>query len=81
MYKPPFSITNYMLNKAISITEKISKINSYNSLKRMPSLRKNNRIKSICSSLAIEANSLSLDEVRDVINGKIVIGDKKKFKK
>lgn len=79
MYKPPFSITNYMLNKAISITEKISKISSYNSLKRMPSLRKNNRIKSICSSLAIEANSLSLDEVRDVINGKLVIGDKKEI--
>ncbi len=79
MYKPPFTITNYMLNKSISITEKIGKINSYNSLKRMPTLRKNNRIRSIHSSLAIEANSLSLDNVRDVINNKIVIGDKKEI--
>ena len=74
MYKPPFDITNLMLNKIISITEKISSISSFNSLKRMPILRKNNKIKSIHSSLAIEANSLSLDEVRDVIDGKLVLG-------
>ena len=74
MYKPPFTITNYMLNKSISITEKIGKITSFESLKRMPILRRNNQIKSIHSSLAIEANSLSLEEVRDVIDGKIVIG-------
>lgn len=79
MYKPPFTITTLMLNKSISITEKIGKVDSYNSLKRMPTLRKNNRIKSIHSSLRIEANSLSLDNVRDVINNKLVIGDKKEI--
>ncbi len=79
MYKPPFTITTLMLNKSISITEKIGKVDSYNSLKRMPTLRKNNRIRSIHSSLKIEANSLSLDNVRDVINNKIVIGDKKEI--
>ena len=42
---------------------------------------KNNRIKSIHSSLKIEANSLTIGQVRDVINGKIVLGEKKKFKK
>ena len=40
----------------------------------MPILRKNNKIKSIHSSLAIEANSLSLIQVKDIIDGKIVIG-------
>ena len=70
MYTPPFSITNNMLSKCISIAEKLGKISIFNSLKRMPILRKNNRIKSIHSSLAIEANSLSLNQVRDVINGK-----------
>ena len=74
MYKPPFDISNKMLSLCISITEKIGKINSYQSLKRMPILRKNNKIKSIHSSLAIEANSLSLNQVKDVIAGKIVIG-------
>lgn len=74
MYKTHFTISNSMLNKTISITEKLSKIISYNSLKRMPTLRRNNKIKSIHSSLMIEANSLSLNQVRDVIDGKFVIG-------
>ena len=74
MYKPPFTITNTMLNLSISITEKLGKITSYQSLKRMPIFRKNNKIKSIHSSLAIEANSLSINQVRDVIDEKIVIG-------
>ncbi len=76
MYKPPFDISNSMLNRTISITEKISEISSYNSLRRMPALRRNNKIESIHSSLVIEANSLSLQQVRDVIDGKQVIGPK-----
>ena len=79
MYKPPFTITNQMVSLCISITEKIGNINNYQSLKRMPILRKNNKIKSIHSSLAIEANSLSLTQVKDVIDGKIVIGPKKEI--
>ena len=42
MYKPPFTITNKMLSLCISITEKVSRINNYQSLKRMPILIKNN---------------------------------------
>ena len=79
MYKPPFDITNKMLNLSISITEKIGLINSFSSLKRMPVLRKNNKIKSIHSSLAIEANSLSLSQVKDVIDGKVVLAPKKEI--
>lgn len=79
MYKPPFTITNQMVSLCISITEKIGNINNYQSLKRMPILRKNNKIKSIHSSLAIEANSLSLTQVKDVIDGKIVVGPKKEI--
>ena len=79
MYKPPFTITNQMLSLCISITEKVGQINNYQSLKRMPILRKNNKIKSIHSSLAIEANSLSLNQVKDVIEGKVVIGPRKEI--
>ena len=79
MYKPPFSITNKILSLCISITEKVGKINNYQSLKRMPILRKNNKIKSIHSSLAIEANSLSLNQVKDVIEGKTVVGPLKEI--
>ena len=56
MYKPPFKISNFMLSMCISITEKLGRIETYNSLKRMPILRRNNKIRSIHSSLVIEAN-------------------------
>ncbi|HBD06227.1 MAG TPA: cell filamentation protein Fic [Firmicutes bacterium] len=68
-----------MLAISISITEKLGKIESYQSLKRMPVLRRNNKIRSIHSSLVIEANSLSLDEVKDVISGKTIIGPQKEI--
>ena len=78
-YTPPFSISNKMLSLVSSISEKIGKISNYNDFESKPQLRKNNRIKSIHSSLAIEANSLSLSEVRDVINGHIVLGPQKEI--
>jgi len=76
VYKPPFVVSNKMLVLSISITEKIGMITKYESLKRMPVLRRNNKIKSIHSSLAIEANSLSIDQVFDVVAEKMVIGPK-----
>ena len=79
MDKPPFDITNEMLSLVISITEKVTNINSYQSLKRMPILRRNNRIRSIHSSLIIEANSLTINQVKDVIAGKVVIGPKREI--
>ena len=72
MYKPPFTLTSVMFDYAANITEKIGQINNYNNLRKMPILRKNNRIQSVHSTLAIEANSLSLKQVKDVINGKLV---------
>ena len=79
MYKPPFSISNQMLALSISITEKLGKITGFQSLSRMPALRHNNRIESVHSSLAIEANSLSVDQVVDVIAEKTVIGPQKEI--
>ena len=58
-YTPPFSISNKMLGFVSSISEKIGKISNYNDFESKPQLRKNNRIKSIYSSLAIEANSVT----------------------
>ena len=78
-YSPPFLISNKMLSLVSSISEKIGKISNYNDFESKPQLRKNNRIKSIHSSLAIEANSLSLSEVKDVINGSIVLGPQKEI--
>ena len=78
-YKPPFTITNKILSYVSSISEKIGRITATSSLEAKPHLRRNNRIKSIHSSLKIEANSLTLGQVRDVINGKIVLGEQKEI--
>ncbi len=74
-YKPPFTITNEILSYVSSISEKVGRITAINRPDAKPHLRRNNLIKSIHSSLKIEANSLSLGQVKDVINGKTVLGD------
>lgn len=74
---PPYSITDKMLNYVSSIMEKIGEANYFESLNRYPELRRKSRIRSIHSSLAIENNQLSLFQVEDVINGKMVIGEQK----
>ena len=48
-------------------------------LEAKPHLRKDNRIRSIYSSLRIEANSLSIGQVRDVISGQLVLGEQKEI--
>ena len=78
-YVPPYTISNRMLELVSDISEKVGKISSHKELESKPHLRRNNRIKSIHSSLRIEANSLSLSEVRDVINGHLVLGDQKEI--
>ena len=78
-YVPPFKITNKILSYVSSISEKVGRISATSNLQARPHLRRNNRIKSIHSSLKIEANSLSLGDVRDVINGKIVLGERKEI--
>lgn len=78
-YIPPYTISDKMLEYVSSISEKVGKINSHKELEAKPHLRRNNRIRSIHSSLKIEANSLSLSEVRDVINGHSVLGKQKEI--
>lgn len=78
-YMPTFSISNKMIELTASISEKVGMINSYREMESKLHLHRNNRIKSIHSSLRIEANSLSLSEVREVINGHLVIGNQKEI--
>lgn len=78
-YQPPFTIANRKLILVAEIAEKNGRISNYKSFEFKSHLRRNNRILSIHSSLAIEANSLSLDEVRGVIAGKTVIGPGKEI--
>ena len=78
-YTPPFTITNKMLNSCISISKKIVSID-YSTLDRMPRLRRNKLITSIHASLAIEGNTLSKGQVRDIIDGKEVVGPANEIK-
>ena len=76
-YMPPFEISNEMLKKVSDIMEKIGKLDSFTNLDKTPYLRKQTKINSVHSSVAIENNPLSIEQVKDVINGKIVIGEQK----
>lgn len=75
MYAPPFNITDEILWLVSEISEQVGALNAVLGT-RIPSpmLCKENQIKTIHSSLAIEHNSLSLQQVTDVINGKHVLG-------
>ncbi len=73
-YVPPYTITNKTVNLISKIIEIITKISIKENVSLNPRLRRDNRIKTIHASLAIENNSLSLDQVTDIINGKRVLG-------
>ena len=75
-YIPPYEITDEMLELVSEIMENLGKLSGVNQLEKMPRLRRVNRIKSIHSSLAIENNTLSIEQVTDVIDGKRVLGPK-----
>ncbi len=74
--KPPYQISNVILKLIHEISHKLGEVNTLNLSKPATELRKNNRIKSIFSSLAIEGNSLSLDQITSIINNERVIGPK-----
>lgn len=73
-YQPPFHMTEEITNLIVEIGQYVGSIITYESMHQNPVLRRENRIKSIYSSLAIEQNTLSLDQVSDVIDGKRVLG-------
>ena len=75
--KPPFEITNTILDKIAEIAELVGHVNASLVLSANPTLRRTNRIRTIYSSLAIEQNTLSLDQVTAVLQGKRVIAPPK----
>lgn len=73
--EPIFDITPKILNLLVGISTKIGEYNAIKPLQVNPKLRKENRVKTIHSSLAIENNTLSLEQVTDILNGKRVLGN------
>ena len=74
-YKPPFHMTDRIINLVAAICEQVGRIAVLSHGKINPHLRKENRIRTIHSSLAIEQNSLSLEQVTAILDGKRVLGN------
>lgn len=74
--KPPFEITNRMITEIAEISELLGKLS-------LPAgdaellLRRENRIRTVQGTLAIEQNTLSLEQVTAVLNGKHIIAPPK----
>ena len=79
-YSPPFEITNEIIELVAQITELTGMIIVSEKLSSNPVLRRENRIKTIYSSLAIEQNTLTFEQVTDVINGKRILAPPKDIK-
>ncbi|QSH91996.1 Fic family protein [Treponema medium] len=73
-YEPPFKITSKAINFISQISEKIGEIHNLENTVHSVQLRKKNRIKTIHSSLAIENNSLTIEQMTAIIEGKRVLG-------
>jgi len=73
-YKPPFTMTEDITNLVIEIGELTGIITLKENMPANPILRRENRIRSIHSSLSIEQNTLTVEQVSNVINGKRVLG-------
>jgi len=74
---PPYETSSKILKLITSISEKIGEVNANYLSKQSPQLRKQNRIKTIQSSLQIEGNSLSEEQITALIENKHVVGPEK----
>jgi Fic family protein/predicted transcriptional regulator len=74
LYSPPHTITSAILSLVAEIAGEVGRIGALSGAAHVPKLRRENRIRSIHASLAIENNTLSLDQVTAVISGKRVLG-------
>lgn len=75
--KPPFEITNQIIDYVAEIAELVGRLTAASPLSTSPTLRRANRIRTIHGSLAIEQNTLSLEQVTAVLNGKHVLAPPK----
>lgn len=75
--KPPFEITNAMIDHVAEIAELVGRLTSTNQLSANPTLRRTNRIRTIHGSLAIEQNTLTPEQVTAVLDGKQVLAPPK----
>ena len=75
--KPPYEITSLILKYISTISEKIGEVNAKYLVKTNPTLRKQNKIKTIHSSLSIEGNVMSEQQITAILENKRVVGPEK----
>ena len=75
--KPPFEITQKIMSDVIEIAELTGRVSINSEISSNPTLRRTNRIRTIYSSLAIEQNTLDIDQVTAVLSGKRIIAPPK----
>ena len=76
-YEPPFTMSDAIVSRIAEIAQMTGQVIAYDSLSSNPQLRRENRIKTIHSSLAIENNTLTLEQVTAVLNGRRVLAPPK----
>lgn len=76
-YKPPYIISDRILNLVVDITMLLSKVDGI--FKNDVHLRKRNQIKTVVGTLAIEGNNLDIKQVTAILEGKKVIGNQKEI--
>jgi Fic family protein len=78
--KPPYNLTSEILKLVSEVSHKIGELNASFLTQQSPELRKRNRIRTIQASLAVEGNTLSIDQVTAIIDNKSVLGPTKDIK-
>jgi Fic family protein len=78
--RPPYTITEKAADYLVKIAEITTRLEYGTDFKRDIKLHRENRVRTIHSSLAIEGNSLTLGEVTAVIQGKVVAGKQAEIK-
>lgn len=75
--KPPYTLTSGILQLVSEVSQKIGEINASFLSKHSPELRKRNRIRTIQASLAVEGNTMSIDQITAILENKRVLGPAK----
>lgn len=75
--KPPFEINEKIISEVIEIAELVGKASISSKISSNPTLRRTNRIRTIYSSLAIEQNTLDIEQVTAVLSGKRILAPPK----
>jgi|SRR5690606_9510966 len=76
-YQPPFQLTHRMTALVADIAERLGAWKAANRDTLVPSLRRSNHIRTLQVSLAIEQNTLSVEQVTTVLAGRPVPGSPK----